>query len=132
MKYGWVISAICVLVLVVTSPVLAGPTQEEVFRSIEQNVGEKVDGGRMLALLVAAVGVLILLAFINQRMKRQAVPKALNHHKRLLKEVSQSLGLKAADVKRLKSHADEVSYRSGENIASPGCNSRRNRGIGSG
>ncbi len=101
------------------SPAWAAPTQEDVFRSIEQSVGESVDTSRMLALLACSVGVLIILALINQRMKRQVRPKPLNHQKRLFKEVSQRLGLRPAEIKRIRQYADDVSARRGEKLDSP-------------
>jgi hypothetical protein len=84
------------------TPAAAQPTQEEVFRSIGENVNEPVDSGRVLGVLAGIAGVIVLLAVISQRRKRDATPKALHHHGKLLKEVLGSVSIKGAEMKQLK------------------------------
>jgi hypothetical protein len=84
------------------TPAVAQPTQEEVFRSIGENVNEPVDSGRVLGVLAGIAGVIVLLVVVSQRRKRDATPKALNHHGKLLKEVLGSVSIKSAEMKQLK------------------------------
>ena len=88
-------------------PALAQPTQEDVFRSIQDNVGKPVDGGPILAVLAAAAGGIVLLAVISQRRQRQAAPRPLNHAGRLWKEVTRDLPLRPAEVRQLKLLAEQ-------------------------
>src|SRR5438552_14098300 len=80
----------------------AGPTQEEVFKSIQDNVGEPVDLSKFLPFLAAAAGLIVLVAAITQWRKRDVRPKTLNHQGKLLKEILKSLPLKPAELKQLK------------------------------
>jgi hypothetical protein len=89
-------------------PALASPTQEEVFKSIQNSENESVDGGKLLAVLAVGVGLAIVLTLFNRRQKREAVPKALNHQGRLLREMMKSAGLKSSEVRQLKALADEI------------------------
>ena len=91
-----------------TSPALAQPTQEEVFRSIKENVGpSQTDYSKLLPFLVAGMGLVILLVLISQRRRQETVaPKALNHQGKLLREVLKTVPLKAAELKQLRSLAE--------------------------
>ena len=81
---------------------LAEATQEEVLRSIGQNVSESGDSGRALGVLAALGGAIALLVVLGQRRPRPAGPKALRHHGKLLKEVLRTVPLKPAELKQLK------------------------------
>jgi hypothetical protein len=81
---------------------LATPTQDEVLKSISNNVGESVDPGKLLAAVFGVAAFVILIALVSQRRKRIITPKPLNHPGKLLKEVSRSVSLKPAEVKQLK------------------------------
>ena len=102
-------SARCLL----PSLALAAPTQEEVLRSINQSVGESVDGAKLLAVFLAIVAAIVLIALLNYRQKRTVVPRVLNHPGKLLKEVAKSVNLKPAEIKQLKSLAE------GQDLSSP-------------
>jgi hypothetical protein len=82
-------------------------TQDEVLRSISDNVGASVDGNKLLATFCAAAATLILVALIAQRRRRQIAPKALNHPGRLLKEVGKSLAIKPEQMKKIKQLAEQ-------------------------
>ena len=101
-----------VVVLAICSPLMAGPSQEEVFRSINQNVGQTTDPRKFFAALVALAGVMMLLAVLTQRRKRQAVPRAMNHHGKLLKEMARALHLRSSELRQLKMLAEEQSLSS--------------------
>jgi hypothetical protein len=84
------------------------PTQEDVFKSIQNNVDESVDGGKVLAVLAIGVGLAIVLTLFSRRQKREATPKALNHQGKLLREMMKTAGLRANEVRQLKVLADEM------------------------
>lgn len=84
----------------------AGPTQDEIFRSIEQNVSTSDQSGKVLAIVLCMAGALLLVAVISQRWNRPRSNKPINHPARLLKEVTRSLPLRPAEIKQLKILAD--------------------------
>ena len=89
----------------------AAPSQEEVFRSIQQNVGSRPgqDGDKSFAFLVAGAGALILVLLIASRVRvRQAAPRKIQHAGKLLREVSKTVGLKPKELKQLKALAEET------------------------
>jgi hypothetical protein len=103
---------IAAAVLAMSSALLAQPTQEEVFRSIHQNVGQTTDPRKFFAALLALAGVMVLLAVLSQRKKRQATPRTLNHHGKLLKEICGAVHLRPAEMRQLKLLAEEQSLTS--------------------
>ncbi len=90
----------------------ASPTQEEVFRSISENVGETGDPGKFLALLAAVGGLVVLLIVISRRKQESTTFKSLNHGGKLMKEVALAMDLKPAELKKLKSLAVEADVSS--------------------
>src|ERR1700753_503825 len=76
------------------SAAFAAPTQDEVFKNIQNGVDGSVDGGKVLAVLAIGVGLAIVLTLFNRREKRDATPKALNHQGKLLREMMKTAGLK--------------------------------------
>jgi hypothetical protein len=109
MALRWVCAGLLALVLMgsAVSPLGAAPTQEEVFRSIHKNVTTGPESGKLIAVLFGGAAVAILLVLFSQRAKRQAALKALNHQGKLLKEIQKSLPLRNAQVKRLKTLAEQ-------------------------
>jgi hypothetical protein len=97
---------VALVMLLSSSRALAAPTQEDVFKSIQTNVGESGDGTKFFAFLLGAAGLVILLVLLNARRSRVVKPKVLNHHGRLLKEIARSCDLKSSEVKQLKLLAD--------------------------
>lgn len=100
----------CFLLLAGAPPVLAGtPSQEEVFRSIQTNVGGgEVDASRVLPILLAAAGFVLLLVVASQRRKRVVAPKPLRHQGKLLREVLRTVPLRGREVKLLKALAENA------------------------
>jgi hypothetical protein len=97
-------------VLTSAFPDSAAPSQEDVFRSIQQKVGARPgqDGDKSFAFLVGGVGVLIMLLLIASRVRvRQAAPRKIQHAGKLLREMSKTVGLKPKELKQLKALADE-------------------------
>ncbi|MGA2581860.1 MAG: hypothetical protein ABSG31_01175 [Tepidisphaeraceae bacterium] len=85
----------------------ATPTQEEVFQSINQNVGSTVDLSKWVPYLLAILAIIILTAIYNNRRQQPGTVKRLNHSGKLLREVGRALNLKSAEVKQLKLLAQE-------------------------
>ncbi len=97
-------------------------TQEEVFKSISDNVGQgggsDLSGRTFFAILLGVAGVIMLISLFNLRRKREAVPKAVNHPGRLLKEVMKQIPLKPVELKQLRLLA-EAENDAGAPLQSP-------------
>ena len=89
------------------------PTQEDVLRSIGQNVSESGDSGRVLGILAGIAGAIVMLVVVGQRRAGEARPKVLNHHGKLMKEVLRTVPLKPAELKQLKLLLAESAKRGG-------------------
>ena len=83
-------------------------TQEEVFKSISENVSNEggTSGKTILAVILGSIGVVLVLALYSFREKRQATPVAVNHHGKLLKEMARKLSLRRSELKQLRILAD--------------------------
>ena len=92
---------------------LAAATQEEVFKSIQDNVGSTTDPKKFFAFMCGIGGIVVLLAVLSNRKKRQVTPKIFNHQGKLLKEMLRKIDLRPAEIKQLKALADA------QNLASP-------------
>ena len=99
--------------ILICSPISATPTQQEVFRSIQDNVGSSTDPKKFFAFLAAVVALVLLLAVLSKRKQRQVTPKTLNHHGKLLKEILRQIDLRPAEVRQLRTLADA------QNVSSP-------------
>jgi hypothetical protein len=86
---------------------LAAPTQEDVFRSISDNVGQSTDLRKIFAFILGAAALVTLLAVFNRWRQREAQPKVLNHQGKLAKELAAAVSLKPAEMKQLKALADD-------------------------
>ena len=95
----------------------APPTQEDVLRSIGQNVSESEDSGPVLGILAGIAGMIVLLVVVGQRRGGGDRPKALNHHGKLMKEVLRTVPLKPAEIKQLKLLLAESRDRAGDGPA---------------
>jgi hypothetical protein len=98
---------------------LLAASQEDVFKSISDNVGQRGDSGKALLLLLAAGLLVVVLVVIGQRRKREAVPKALNHAGQLNKEIVKGVELKGQQMKRLKEMAAALREKDGTEIHNP-------------
>jgi len=105
------------LVMLSTSFSHAGPTQNDVFKSIQDSVGERHEGSWMPVILLALCGalVLVLLVFMSRReQKKVAAPEALNHSGKLAREVVKEVNLKPNELRQLKTLADSIGEQVGE------------------
>jgi hypothetical protein len=89
-------------VSLISTTASAAPSQEDVLRSISQNVNESSGGGKLLAVVAGGVGIILLLAVLQQRQQGKATPKSVQHPGRLLKEVIKTVPLKPSELKQLK------------------------------
>jgi hypothetical protein len=92
--------------------ILAQSKLEDVLKSTGDSLDQSQGSGRTLALIFAILGVAVLLVILQQRRKQAAVPTAVNHQGRLLKEVLHDLPLKPAAIKQLKQMAEQQSCSS--------------------
>jgi hypothetical protein len=97
----------------IASTLHANPTQEDVFKSISDNMSEKSDSGQFLAIMAAIAGGAILIAVFSKRKERVNTPKVLNHQGKLLKEVLRTTSLKPAEARLLKSLGESQSLDNG-------------------
>jgi hypothetical protein len=109
---------ICLLIFSVVSLSLScksvfAATQEEVFRSIQDNVGSSTDPKKFFAFLAGMAALIILLTVLSKRKQRQVTPKTLNHQGKLLREILRQVDLRPAEIRQLKMLAED------QNVASP-------------
>ena len=92
---------------------IAAPSQQEVFKSISDNVGSSTDPKKFAAFILAVTALAILLVVVSKRKQRQITPKVLNHQGKLLKEIMRHIDLRPAEIRQLKLLAEE------QNLSSP-------------
>jgi hypothetical protein len=81
--------------------------QEDVFKSISENVSGSGDPTPFYAMALVGVGIVLVLIVVNHFMKRQARPRAVNHQGKLVKEMLRRLPLRGGEVKQLRLMAAE-------------------------
>lgn len=87
---------------------LAQLKQEDVFKSISDNVGKSSADPKVLyAFLLAGAGVVLLLVLVSAWRSRRASPRAVNHQGKLMKEMLKKLPLKKGEVRQLRAMAAE-------------------------
>ena len=96
----------------------AAPTQEEVFKSISNNLGPSVDGTKVFAVFLAVGGAAILLAVLSKRQKRAALPQQLNHQGKLMRELIKTAGLTRSEAKTLALLVEQLEA-SGQPLRNP-------------
>ena len=105
--------------------VSAKPTQDDVFKSIQDSVGERTEFDFRPVFFVAGGGALVLLlvAVAKHRQPRAvatgaaaaaaAARRPLNHPGRLIKQLSRDVPLKPAELKQLKMLAESIEGQAG-------------------
>lgn len=88
----------------------AAPSQEDFFKSVQENMGKSQDFDyRPLLLIAAGGGVAVLLLLVsNRRQKTVRSPHSLNSPAKLLKEILRQVPLNTAELKQLKVLAGSV------------------------
>jgi len=90
----------------------AGPTQEDVFRSIQENIGSPGENHSAMPFLYLMLGLIGLIIVVHFRRQRKTEPGTLNHPGKLMKELSRSLGLTKSEVRQLRLLARQASMES--------------------
>ncbi len=111
MRLFFLYSAFCILTAGFPAPVRANPTQEDVFKSLQSNEKESIDGRKLLAVLAAGAGVVIIILLINNRQQEKELPRTLNHPGKLLRELMKSAGLKNSQIRQLKALSEELAAK---------------------
>jgi hypothetical protein len=93
--------------LLLAAPAFATPSANEVFQSIQKNVGGQTDddggGGKGLAIVIAGGAALIFVLLAGSKIRaRRATPQAMHHPGKLMREVLKAVPLKPKEVKQLK------------------------------
>lgn len=86
---------------------LAQLKQEDVFKSISENIGSTADPKVFYAVILGAAALVLLLSLVNARRKRTVAPRAVNHQGKLVKELLKRVPLKKSELKQLKVMAAE-------------------------
>jgi hypothetical protein len=86
----------------------ATPTNEEISRSFSENMDQAPDYSRLIPWLFALAGIVAAVIYIRQRQKRQAVPKALNHPGKLMREIIRTGEINPVEMKKLSGRAREL------------------------
>jgi hypothetical protein len=86
---------------------LAQLKQEDVFKSISDNVGGSADPKTFFIVGGIVVAIVVVLVLINKRMQREATPQAVNHQGKLVKELLKKVPLRKGEVKHLRTMAAE-------------------------
>lgn len=86
-------------------------SQDELLRSLSSNMGgsggdDTGGAGAFVLVLLAALVAILLLAWASRR--RRLVDKRLHHPGKLQREITRKVGLKPAELKKLKTLADDV------------------------
>jgi hypothetical protein len=90
------------------SPARAVATPEDIERSFNQSMDSAPDYSKLIPWLFLLAGVIAVVVYFNQRQKKEAIQKPLNHPKKLIREVARMAEIDAADMKQLKQKAQEV------------------------
>jgi hypothetical protein len=92
-----------------TGILAAGPRLEDVFKSTNQELGGGTDPTKLLAVICAIGGAIVLLVFLSRRRKTSpgaTSPRTLHHQGKLIREVQKAVHLKPAEIRQLKTLAD--------------------------
>lgn len=90
----------------------AALTQDEVLKSISQNVSEQTENHLIEPFFFVALGAIGLIVVFTQWRKRALSPRKVNHQGRLMRELSGNIGLKPMELRQLKALAEEASLSS--------------------
>jgi hypothetical protein len=95
------------LILGTSSGVLAEVTQEDFFRSVNQNMNSTVDLSKTIPYLLSILGVVILLVLYHFHRQRKSFPHRLNSPGKLTREICRRINLRSNELRQLKILADE-------------------------
>jgi hypothetical protein len=96
-------------------PSLLAQTEADTLRGIGQGFDNTVDPGKVWGVLLAFLGLLVLLVLLGMRNQRQAIPKPVNNHGKLMRDVMRSTGMTPAETRQLRVLAEHLRTPDGEN-----------------
>jgi hypothetical protein len=94
------------------SGILGAPTQDEVFRSINQSVGSSADLDKIVPFLLMGLALAVMLVIYSQRRKRTATPRPLHNISKLSHKLARELKLSTAEMRQLKIIAADQNVQS--------------------
>jgi hypothetical protein len=103
---------VLVLMLACAGAAHGTPTQEDIVKSFNENMSQPPDYGKLLPWFFAFCGAVAVIVYFNQRQKRQAIPMALNHPKKLIKEMVKGADIDPAEMKKMTQLARELDCES--------------------
>lgn len=107
----WLFAIIAFLSIAFSTPALhAAPSQEDVFKSIQESMDKPQDFDYRPVFMLAGGGggVVLLLLIFSRRQKAGRSPQTLNSPAKLMKEVLREISLNSGEVKQLKMMAAAV------------------------
>ena len=112
------LSTVFFVVCAITPSVRASPSQDDVFKKIQESVGEREEVDYTPVLYLAGGGTVLVLVLwlVSRRRPERTRPGSLNHPGKLLKEVLKEVPLTAAEVRQLRLVADAVQQQTGEPV----------------
>jgi len=104
------------MLLSASTRVLAAPSQQDVFKSIQDSMGsdKEVDSTPIYLLVAGGIATLVIMTLVGRRQNKSDTPEAFNHPGKLMKEVLRDIPLKSAEVKQLKLLAGAVEEQTGD------------------
>jgi|GEM_PF-5258842 len=102
------VRVLAALLPVLWSAMAKAVTQEEVFKSLNENMHEQPDYSKVIPVVLVFVGVVMVIVYMRQRQKRQAVPRIMLNPGKLQKEMIKEVGLDPREMKQLKLKAAEL------------------------
>ena len=82
-------------------------TEDEVLKSINENVGARADPAKLIPWVCGAAVVIFLIVVYNKWQSRRVVPRVLNNDAKLMRDVLKQLPLRKTPVKNLKLLAEQ-------------------------
>jgi len=96
------------LMLTFAGAVNAAPSQEDVFRSIQDSVGGESESPAFLPYAAGIAGLMLLVLAIGQRRKKVVLTRAVNHQGKLMRELLKTVPLRSGELKQLKTIAENT------------------------
>lgn len=105
--------------IIFLSGALATVTQDQAMNSIRQNLGSRIDTPLLIWVGVLVVIVVAALIYFSKRAAKKESGVKLNHPGKLVKEISQAVGLKPAEMKKLRELSDKLELPGNVRVKNP-------------
>ena len=87
-------------------------TDEDIVRSFNEHMVQEPDYTAFIPWLLGLAAVVIIVIYVRQRQKIAAVPKALNHPGKLVREMTKLADIDSAEMKKYKAIARQMQVES--------------------